>query len=560
MHNGNRLNRSTNQQTTGQHNNYNNNILTQNRTANTSAIQPNGHLNTDRISNNANLNSTANLHDSQQNGNSNQHNTGSFQQMGQQNPNILIQTGPAETGPHTVLINLNTLRQHQNATTQPHTVQVSLNAPQPSSGQPNQNTMHYNDQQSHIVQQEPANTSHSNLRHVSGSHSNPQTWMDNIHNTTQPAHNSTLRNGQPRDHLVTNQTRSRWNTESTYPYSEPTCTQLGRTLSIAVDDSDANTHPRQMPWDRMHGTPAYPNPQVDSYASQNSSSSESAGEHSAPALRPMRPPVDEQVRNVSRVSRRNLLRQLAHGAAQRRSRVDPNMSRQVTQPNVTAQPRANYQSRTAPQNITSQSRDMGNMDIAVPVPQHQTSRQTAQPTHLISQAGPDRRQTGPLTAAPPNSHMLTQAALQQHTNQTPSLFVNQIQQTQAALQHPGTQSAPAQTNPARQINRAGQVVPTPPPVLCLAKFNTLPREHIEKPHAVKPVQVMRRPVFMHHGHGPPNMPRHARATRNNLHRHPVNPHMHANAHWRGDAQDLPVHISQVRLTLQKDCSKNLCSL
>ncbi|MCJ8745499.1 hypothetical protein PDJAM_G00130850 [Pangasius djambal] len=534
MYNDNRLNRSKNQQTDGQHSNNNNDILTRNRTANTSAIQPNGHLNTDMFSNNANLNSSAHLPDRQRNSNSNGHNTGSFQQVGQQNPNILIQTGQAEPGPHTVLINLNTLPQHQNATTQPHTVQVRFSAPPPSSGQPNQNTMHYNDQQSNTIQQELLDN----------------TRMDKIRNTAQPAHNSTLRNEQPRDHRVTNQTRSRRNTDDTYPYSDPTCTQLGRTLSIAVDDSDANTHLRQMPWDRMHGTPAYPNPQVDRYESQNStrqnSLSDSEGEHSAPALRPRMSPVDEPMRNISRGSRRNFLRQLAHNAAQRRSRADQNVSsvsRQVTRPNMIAQPRVDHQSRTSPQHITSQRNVMDAMAIAVP--RHQTVQmQTAQPIHLISQAGPDQRQTRPLNAATPKS-LITQAALQQHTSQTPSPFVNQIQQTQAALQHPGTQSTSAQTHPTRQINQAGQVAPAPPPVLRLAEFKTLPREHIQKPHGVKPVQAMRRPVVMHHGHRPHNMPRHARTMVNNLHKHPANPNIHPSAHWHGNTQGHPVHVSQV---------------
>lgn len=546
MHNDNRLNRSKNQHTSGQHNNNNNDdVLTQNRTSNTGAIQPNGHLNTDMLSNNATLNSSAHLHDYQRNSNSNRHNTGSFQQVGQQNPNILIQTGHAESGPHTVLINLNTLPQHQNATTQPHTVQVSLNAPPPSSGQPNPNTMRYNDQQSNTVQQEIlANANHSNLSHVSGSHSSPQPRNDNIRNTARPAHSSTSRNEQPMDHRVTNQTRSRRNTEDTYPYSEPTGTQLGTQLSL----SDANTLPRQMPWDRIHGTPAYPNPQVDRYESQNStrrySSSDSEGEYSVQALRPMGSPVDEQMRNISRASRRNFLRQLAHSAAQRRSRADRNVSRRVTQPDLIAQPRADRQPRTAPQNITPHRHGMDNMDI--PIPQHQNIQmQTAQPTHLTNQADPDQR---PRNAAAPNALILTQAALQQHTIQTPSPFVNRIQQTQAAL-HPGTLSTPAQT---QQINQVGQVAPIPPPVLRLAEFKTLPREHLQKPHAVKPVQVTRRPVVVHHGHRPPSMPRHARTMRTNLHKHPVNPHMHASAHWHGNPQGLPVHMSQVRITLQKD--------
>ncbi|XP_060717430.1 uncharacterized protein si:dkeyp-97a10.3 [Tachysurus vachellii] len=541
----NRISRPKYQQTTNQHN-INNDLPIQNRTPNTSAVQPNGNLNTGVISNDANLNSNALLHNGQWNGSSNQHNR-SVQQVGQQNPNILIQTGHAEPGPHTVLINLNTLPQHQNATTQPHTVQVSLSAPQPSSG-PNQNNMQYNDQQSNAVQQEPATTSHSNLHHVSGSHSNPQTRMDNILNTAQPANNSTLRNGQPRNQRITNQTRSRQNTDDTFNYSAQTQTQLGRMLS--VDYSDDDTHPRQMPWDRIHGTPQYPNPQMDSYESQNStrqnSSLHSESEHTALDVRSWRSPVNEQVRSVSRASRRNFLRQLAHTTAQRRSRADRNMLRRVTQSNVINPPRAEHQSWTAPQNIASQRHGMNSMDVTAPVSQQQTVQiQPNQPTHLISQAGPDQRQAGPLNAAIPNSVRLTQAALQQHTVQAPNPFVNRIHQTQSALQHPGTQSAPPQTVPARQIKRAGQAAPEPPPVLRPAEFKMLPRKHLNKPQSTSPVQVMRRPVVVHHGHRPPNMTRHARPTHNNLHKHQVNPHKHDRARWHGTTHGLPVHVSQV---------------
>ncbi|KAF5909868.1 GATA zinc finger domain-containing protein 14-like, partial [Clarias magur] len=527
-----RLNHSKNQQTSGQHNN-NNDILTANRTANTSATQPNNHLNADMFSNNATLNSSTNLHHNQRNSNSNRQTPGSFQQVGPQNPNILIQTGQSEPGPHTVFINLNPLPQEQNATTQPHTVQVSLNALPPSSGQPNQNTMPYNAQQSNTVHQE-LNTNQANLHHVRGTHSSPQTRTDNMRNTSQPAHSNTLRNGQRRDH----QRRARQNTAESSPYLEQTRSTeyADHRLSVSVDDLDADTRLRQMPWDRMRGTPAYPNRQVDSYESQTSSESDS--EHSIPALRPRRAHVDEQVWNVSRSSRRNLLRVLAHNAAQRRTWADRNVPRQVTQPNVVAQPHAENQRQTAPQIITPQRRTMDNTDVSV-LPS-QTVPTTIHPTHSSSQPGPDQRQTGPHNAAPPNTHVLTQAALQQHTNP----FVNRIQQTQAALQHPETQAIPAQTNPTRQITQTGQAVPTPPPVLHPGEFKSLPRQHVQKPRTVKPVQVMRHPVVIHHGHRPSHMPRHARTMRNNLHIHPVNHHMPANAHLHGNPQGFAVTTSQ----------------
>ncbi|KAM9436092.1 uncharacterized protein Hap1MRO34_000638 [Clarias gariepinus] len=543
MHNDNRLNHSKNQQTSGLNNN-NNDILTANRIANTSATQPNA----DMFSNNATLNSRTNPHHNQRNNNSNRQSPGSFRQVGQQNPNILIQTGQTDSGPHTVFINLNPQPEQQNAATQPHTVQVSLNAHPPSSGQPNHNTMLYNAQPSNTVHQELSNTNQANLHHVSGMHSSPQTRTDNMRNTAQPAHSNTLGNGQRRVHRVPSQRRSRQNNAVSYPYLEQTHTEYtDHRLSVSVDGSDADTRLRQMPWDRMRGTPAYPNRQVDSYESQTSSESDS--EHSIPALRPRRAPVDEQVRNVSRSSRRNLLRVLAHNAAQRRTRVDRNVPRQVTQPNVVAQPRAENQRQTAPQIITSQRRAMDNIDVSV-LPS-QTVQTTVRPTHLSSQPGPDQRQTGPLNAAPPNTHVLSQAALRQHTNQSPRPVVNHIQQTQASLQHPETGAISAQTHPARQIIQTGKAAPTPPPVLHPGEFKSLPRQHIQKPRTTKPVQMMRHPVVIHHGHRPSHMPRHARTMRNNLHTHPVNHHMAANAHWHGNPQGFPVHTSQVHRSRHK---------
>lgn len=558
VHNDNRFNHSKNQHINGQHNNNNNDIPMQNRMANTSTIQPSGHLNTDMLSNNANLNSNAHLHNSQRDSNSNRNNTGSFQEVGQQNPNIVIQAGHAESGHHTVLINLNTLQQQQTANTQPQTVQVSLGAPPPFLRQSNPNTMHSNDQQTSTAQQQLANTSHSDVHDVNESLFTPRTLVDNMANAAQSAYNRTSRNGQLRDHRVTNQTRSWQNTEDTYTYSERTRTQLGHTLSTAVADSDVSARPRQMPWDCLHGTPAYPNPQMDSYESQYStqhtSSLDSEGEHSVQAPRPRRSAVDQLARNISRASRRNFLRQVAHSAAQRRSRVNRTVSTQMADPNVITQPHADYQSWTAPQNMTSQRHGVDNNNTAVSVPQHTPVQiQTAQPTHLTSQSGPDQRQAGTFSAVTPNSHMLTRAALQQHTSQTSGPSVNLIQLSQASLQHPVTQSAPAQNLHAKQVNRAGQEAPPLPPVLRPEEFKTLPREHLEKPlHAVKPFQGPRRPVVMHHGHRPPNMPRNARTMHNNPHKHPANPHMHANALRHGNTQGFPLHMSQVRLILLKD--------
>ncbi|XP_036414209.1 transcription factor mef2A isoform X2 [Colossoma macropomum] len=551
LHNLNRLNLPKNQETvasfwhTGQENNE---TLTQNRLNSTN-------LNTDTLPNNGIRNSSAHPYNGHQNSNSyphnGLHNSSLFPQSGQQNPNVLIQTGNGEPGTQTVLINLNPLphMEPRNTTTQPHMVQVSLNAPQPFPGQPNQNDTQYNEQQNNTLPQHLANASQQNLSNVVVPRSRAHV-VENMRNTDQAALNSTLRTqNQVPSGLVqtgyshpTNQTLTSLNIRATDPSSELRHRRSNDARSRSPDPmSSTSTHLHQMPWDRLRGTPAYPNPQVDSSDSSESQTTALQGRparsdpqrgRSSQVPRP-RSPVDAQIRTVSRTPRRNVQRDAGDSIASP-SQMDPNVQRQDVQRNAGAYLHAAHENQAAvPQNPFVQAHGTQNAGASqrASVPQNQTTQvQTAKP---------------PQNANPPNSVPLTQAALQLHTNHTPKPFTNRNQQTQAALQHPGPGSRPVQPSqsqprPTAETKQTGQRPPTPPPVLRPAEFRTLPQDPLRQPRTLQPAHVMRP-----HGQRPQNMHRHAMHT--SPQRHTGNPHTHGNPNRHGNApaHRHPPHVSQV---------------
>ncbi|XP_072538699.1 uncharacterized protein [Salminus brasiliensis] len=511
----------------------------------------NSNLNTGTIPNNGNPSSGAHPYNGHQNSNSYPHNGlhnshGLFPQSSQQNPNILIQTGNGEPGSQTVLINLNPLphTELQHSTTQPHTVQVSLNAPQPPPGQPNQNVTMYNGQQNSVVPQRLANGSQQNLPHAGGA----QTRGANILNTAPNALNSTLeRQDQDPSGLVqtgyshpTTHNLTGHRTRTNHPSPELRDRRSNDTRSRSPDPTlGFSPHLRQMPWDRLRGTPAYPNPQMDG----NSDSSESQ----PPTLRDrpsrsdpqrgrssqiprQRSPVDApdmQVRAASGAPWRNVQRETANSP----SRVDLSVQRQDLQRNVGEHLHA-VPPTNVPQQNTRVSRETH-------VPQNQATQLPPAATDQI------RSQTANL----PRTLPLTQAALQLHTTHTPNPFSSRNQQTRATLQNPGPGSRPGQPSQpqphpaAAQMTQAGQRPPTPPPVLQPAEFRTLPREPLKQPRTLQPVHVPRQP----HGQRPPDMHRQPRAIHVSPQRHPGNQHMQANARRHGNVvvQRHPPHTSQV---------------
>lgn len=516
---------------------------TQNRLNNTN-------LNTGTLPNNGNRNSSTHPYNGHQNGNSNpnngQHNSSMFPQSGQQNPNILIQTGNGEPGGQTVLINLNPVPQTEvrNSTSQPQTVQVSLNrVPQPTPGNQtsNQNVAMFNDQQTGmVVPQRLANGSQQNLvlQTDGATQTDPNTFgtlnstsaANRLNQAVNQAPNVLVPTGY-NSHPTTNSRTGR-QTRTTHHSSgrrnRPSNTN--RTRSRSPDStSSSSPHLRQMPWDRLRGTPAYPNPQTDSSDSYTESRHPTERDRTSRAdpnwgrstqvPRERSPPVgvpDGQVWTVSETPRRNFQREAANSP----SRVDPNVQRQDlhdVHQNWTALP------QSAPQNAQ--------VPHATSVPTNQAieGHRTQLPPLMTPQ---NRPQNANLRHPLP----LTEAALQLHTTHTPNPFSNRIQQTQAALQNPGPGSRPTEA----QTTQAGQRPPTPPAVLRPAEFRTLPRERLQQPQTLQPVQVMRQPH------------RHQRANHVSPQRHPGNQHMHPNALRHGNlpTQRHHPHTSQVHRSRQ----------
>ncbi|XP_068179913.1 uncharacterized protein si:dkeyp-97a10.3 isoform X2 [Antennarius striatus] len=152
------------------------------------------------------------------------------------------------------------------------------------------------------------------------------------------------------------------------------------------------------------------------------------------------------------------------------------------------------------------------------------------------------RQAGaaPVTqpAAQPVASNLTQDAVRAHA-QRAQVFQNRRQQTQAALQHPGTQAqAPAEKHP-----------PPPPPVIPLAQFQALPKKSIQHRSPNRGHQPPRPPVNMPVAQRPhpvrqqPNA-QHHHATLPPNHHHPHHHHGNVNAHRH--TQGHPTHFTHPR--------------
>ncbi|KAM4580023.1 uncharacterized protein PAE49_005072 [Odontesthes bonariensis] len=181
---------------------------------------------------------------------------------------------------------------------------------------------------------------------------------------------------------------------------------------------------------------------------------------------------------------------------------------------------------------------MAQQHIAAPIQTPQALGTRTQPgMHGASQPRQGGTAPAPNPSAQPNPTNLTQAALKDHTDRA-QVFQNRRQQTQAALLHPSPQQTQAQ---ATGVQRP----PTPPPVIPLVQFQTLPKEHTHHkspnrgpqplknvPAAQQHMRVQQRPGAARH---PTVMPANHHQHRGNGHRHG---HVHAHVHGR------PAHFTQ----------------
>nr|XP_055067447.1 uncharacterized protein LOC129448832 isoform X2 [Misgurnus anguillicaudatus] len=233
-------------------NNSNGNIhaAAQNGLGNTNPLRHNGHLSTDAFQHNL----SALSNNDHPNTLSYPNNSRSNPQPVQQNPNILIQTGNSQPGAPvpTVHVNLSTLpNTDQHISAQPHTVNVNLNTYPPEASQPSHRNA---DPRESTVQRQHANP---NLLSPS------QGGSPRSDNPAQTGVDDALMN---RSH----QPSGLIQTSYSHPSNQTDTRRRPDNSQSSREEHPRRSNPTQMPWDILRGTPAYPNPQIDSSDSSGS--------------------------------------------------------------------------------------------------------------------------------------------------------------------------------------------------------------------------------------------------------------------------------------------------
>lgn len=502
----------------------------------------------------------------------------------QQNPNVLIQAGPAQPAVH-VSLNTPPHTAQQNNAAQMPTIHVNLNSFAANGHQAQrEGSIPFNSASSNNALQAQENVTHtelSNPRMPSG----PSYQGDNRFNGHVEASQPGL---IPTGYTHGGATLQRnANTQTYLQEPEPRRTS-DRTPSR--QNAPASSSPRQMPWDLLRGTPAYPGGTVrrGQASPENSSSTTDYTTH---------PPIrEEQNRSVSQSEAAPRSRSPSRSGARSTERQPRSRSADLI-PNArsaTETVAADHTDRSPPTQqsirglITSmiasrhertrsnspQTRPRSSQQVSaghsavsqghmsqqgLNAPWGGDTRALADPNHLPqTHTGPQRRaepsqnpaqgqgtQTqpvangarqprqagtapGPAPASRANPSHLTQDALRAHSHRTQT-FQSRRQQTQAALLHPGQQTQA----PAPAV--AAQRPPTPPPVIPLAQFQSLPKKRIQSrspgrgappprppvnvPVAQRPRQPQRRNGHQHRGAVPGQMPHGA--------------HRHAHGHGHG---------------------------
>ncbi|XP_029593470.1 uncharacterized protein LOC115177106 isoform X1 [Salmo trutta] len=504
----------------------------------TNTLQHNGHANSNGFPHNA---QHQNANSFPQNATTQDHNTfthtaapqnantlNTLPQMTQNhpnNPNILIQAGSTQVG-----VNLNTLPHNQeNSNAQLPTVHVNLNS-YPTNGQQHnqQSQQQFTSPQDSTMQRSATNVANS-ASALQVQNNNPQTFTQTGQSYTNPrmkiglsypgdpsqVDHSDLDTGPQVStgpvptgytHGGRSHTLQRNANTQTYQMDQATDTQPRHSdpaaaSSVPRDDShatpSASSHRQQMPWDRLRGTPAYPNNsprrvQASPDSSYTSDSTESPSQarrfqphtrRSGPGAQSQSPPQSRSTPRKAAPTAGRHAQNLPHthgtnnqpGAPshtqshisphardtpRQRARHDVRAQSQITaqtasqsqtgprQQNTSHShhnPQPQQQGPGAPQGlITNMPRGttLDTQALANPnhIPQTQTGIQYGRGnTPMITQPTQDQRQTatqgwGAITQpVTQNPSSLTQTALEMHTLTTPNPFHNRNHQTQAAL-------------------------------------------------------------------------------------------------------------------------------
>lgn len=397
---------------------------------------------------------------------------------GQQNPNVVIQSGQTHPGAlqPTVHVNLNTLpmTDHQYGNTQPQTVNVNLNTYPPSPGRQEINT--FSAPETHTL---PQNNMNTVARHNRNNHRDSLIQTDHSHvnhafqpdvdETRQlpPYSHETPRSLRRDPHLYNDfaQAHQSRPTDVTYaghhsasrrPSTDFNLRQSNheRTRSRTRDNDhpsdshrdardpvEATARHQQRPWDTLRGTPAYPNQEAHPSRWSGSSSASTESQSSGHQPRPSQTaPSSGQAAQTPSGTRREA--RAGEGDTQRANDRRANDQREEDSP---AFMDPNARRRRGQQGLSSS--------------QPHVSRQTEQ--------NPPQRQAvppSPATAAQANaSHMAntTTRSTAPHMPTVPQNIAVQPHSNPQKRQHPpyGTQVRQADRSPQTRSQALAQTVP-----------------------------------------------------------------------------------------------------
>lgn len=522
----------------------------------------------------------------------------------QQNPNVVIQAGPAQGSAQlpAVHVSLNTPSQsaQQNNGAQMPTIHVNLNSFPTNGNQTQQeNSFPFNSASNFNASQAQENVTHTGLSNPRIQNGPSHLSADQFNGHLEAGHSGLIPTGYT--HTGTTLQRN-VNTQTYLQEPEPRRTSE---RNSSRQSTPASLTPQQMPWDLLRGTPAYPR--------ETFHQGQASPENSNTTDYTVRPPVRvEQSRSLSQnetnprsgAPDRNVALSMERQTRSRSADLIPDTrsAREIEVSDHTHRPPPSQQGirglitgliasrHESTQSNSPQTRPRSSQQISAGhsavsqghmsqqgliAPQGSDTRALADPNHLlrthtapqhiaVPSQNPAQGQSaqtqpvangarqprqggtapGPASASQANTSTLTQAALRAHSHRTQT-FQSRRQQTQAALLNPGPQTqapAPAARRP-----------PTPPPVIPLELFQSLPKKHaqhrspgrgpqpprppVNVPVAQRPRRVQQRPnAHQHHGTVP---------TANQM-AHGAGRHGHAHVHGHRPTAG-PTHPQQVSL-------------
>ncbi|XP_008293193.1 uncharacterized protein LOC103367061 [Stegastes partitus] len=560
--------------------------------------QQNGHAHANRLLHNAIQNTNSYPH----NGIDNQAFTRTDAQNAntqQQNPNILIQTGAAQGSgqPPAVHVSLNTLPQtsQPNNNAQMPTIHVNLNSfptndqqTQQESSFPLNNTANNNASQ---MQRSLMHAEQSNPRMQSGQSYPGDPWLNGHINTDHTDQPRLIPTGYT--HYNGNNTSQR--NARTQTYQQDPEPQRRSDRNSGRHEEGPNASPRQMPWDRLRGTPAYPSgtfqrgqtsteyvsdatdyttrPPIREPRTTNRSQPQTRSQTASRSRTPLRQDassVDRQTRSHSADLRRPNATSVTQLEPSRHTQRSHRTQRESAQQDIRGPPgsqSAPRQEATHSNNpqalpLMSQQASVGHSAASqrpttqqgMTAPQGADTRALADPNHLQqAHMAPQHRATT-IPTSPQGLGKQTQpvihGASQPRQGGTapvpyPSAQPNPSNLTQAALKahtrsaqtfenrKQQTQAALLHPGPQARAPAAGaQHPPTPPPVIPLTQFQNLPKDRTQHKSPARGPQPPRPPVNM------PVAQRHLQvqqrpAAQRNTANHQHHPGRHAHVHARG---------------------------